>query len=115
MTRSTSLTENDLRAVADDLGVRDDQSSDTNREAQQAKARVDDDIASAVVLTPTFFINGRRYEGLWDKTALTDVMLGPGKPSNYSTPSQRRQEKLRERREQNEPASRFRTSRRSAR
>lgn len=45
-----------------------------------AKARVQEDVESAhrsgVVMTPTFFINGRRYEGPWDENALADAMLG---------------------------------------
>lgn len=45
-----------------------------------AKARVQEDIKSAhdsgVVMTPTFFINGRRYEGPWDESTLADAMLG---------------------------------------
>ncbi|MDF2997593.1 MAG: Na+/H+ antiporter NhaA [Xanthobacteraceae bacterium] len=80
MTRSATLTEDDLIAVADDLGLatRDPRSSAT--EAAGARARVDADIesarASGVRLTPTFFINGRRYDGPWDESSLSDAMLG---------------------------------------
>ena len=46
----------------------------------RAKARVDEDIVSArasgAVVSPTFFINGRRYEGAWDDATLTEAMLG---------------------------------------
>jgi NhaA family Na+:H+ antiporter len=31
---------------------------------------------SGARFTPTFFINNRRYEGTWDKTALSEAMLG---------------------------------------
>jgi NhaA family Na+:H+ antiporter len=31
---------------------------------------------SGARFTPTFFINSRRYEGTWDKTALSEAMLG---------------------------------------
>lgn len=45
-----------------------------------AKARVQEDLESAhrsgVVMTPTFFLNGRRYEGTWDENTLADAMLG---------------------------------------
>lgn len=45
-----------------------------------AKARVQEDLQSAkrsgVIITPTFFINGRRYEGPWDETTLAEAMLG---------------------------------------
>lgn len=47
---------------------------------QAAKARVREDLESAhssgVVMTPTFFLNGRRYEGPWDENTLADAMLG---------------------------------------
>ena len=46
----------------------------------QAKARVDADVesaeASGVHVTPTFFINGRRYDGPWDANSLSEAMLG---------------------------------------
>ena len=31
---------------------------------------------SGVVMTPTFFLNGRRYEGPWDENTLAEAMLG---------------------------------------
>jgi NhaA family Na+:H+ antiporter len=76
MTRSERLLEDDLRAVGRDLGL-DRVDGERMRVAQ---ARVDADIhsarASGVVFTPTFFINGRRYDGPWDEISLTDAMLG---------------------------------------
>lgn len=78
MTRSDSLREDDLRVVAEELGV--SPRSDGSEAARRAAARVDEDIESAqtsgVLFTPTFFINGRRYEGLWDESSFTDAMLG---------------------------------------
>ncbi|HKS28591.1 MAG TPA: Na+/H+ antiporter NhaA, partial [Pyrinomonadaceae bacterium] len=45
-----------------------------------ARARVREDVESAersgVRVTPTFFINGRRYAGAWDESSLADAMLG---------------------------------------
>ncbi|HEX2256105.1 MAG TPA: thioredoxin domain-containing protein, partial [Afifellaceae bacterium] len=45
-----------------------------------AEARVEEDTLSArrsgAIGTPTFFINGRRYEGAWDDNALAEAMLG---------------------------------------
>lgn len=45
-----------------------------------ARARVQEDVQSAkrsgVIITPTFFINGRRYEGPWDENTLAEAMLG---------------------------------------
>ena len=45
-----------------------------------AQARVCEDVESArrsgLRVTPTFFINGRRYAGTWDESSLADAMLG---------------------------------------
>ena len=80
MTRSEILTEDDLEAVARDLGVPADCGPADDPAAIRAKARVDADEASAAasgaLFTPTFFINGRRYDGPWDESALADAMLG---------------------------------------
>ncbi|HEX6930293.1 MAG TPA: Na+/H+ antiporter NhaA, partial [Gammaproteobacteria bacterium] len=75
MTRSDRLTEEDLQSVADEFGLREDEES-----RERATARVETDEASArasgVTLSPTFFINGRRYTGPWDEDAFTDALLG---------------------------------------
>ncbi len=77
MTRSSELREEDLKGVAAELGLTSDEASDA---ARAAKARVERDIASArasgVLVTPTFFINGRKYQGVWDESELTDALLG---------------------------------------
>src|SRR4029079_12213882 len=45
-----------------------------------AQARVREDIEGArrsgARVTPTFFIDGRRYAGTWDESSLADAMLG---------------------------------------
>jgi Na+:H+ antiporter, NhaA family len=75
MTRSERLLEDDLRVVAGQIGL----DQDDEDLARRARAHVDADIdsarASGVVFTPTFFINGRRYDGPWDEISLTDAML----------------------------------------
>ncbi|MBA3565080.1 MAG: Na+/H+ antiporter NhaA [Gammaproteobacteria bacterium] len=80
MTRSASLTEQDLTAVAAELGLPAPDSATGREAARRAEARVAADIrsahASGVVLTLTFFINGRRYDGPWDEVSFTDAMLG---------------------------------------
>ena len=80
MTRSETLTEDDVNAVASDLGVSADCGPPDDPAVIRAKARVDADEASAAasgaIITPTFFINGRRYDGPWDESALADAMLG---------------------------------------
>ena len=80
MTRSETLTEDDLRAVANDLDLVGEDPEQAKEAARHAKARVAADErsarASGVMITPTFFINGRRYDGPWDESSLADAMLG---------------------------------------
>jgi NhaA family Na+:H+ antiporter len=78
MTRSGTLTEDDLAVVAGDLGV--DAADAASAAAGAARARVAADEASShasgVLITPTFFINGRRYDGPWDESSFADAILG---------------------------------------
>ncbi len=80
MTRSNTLSEEDLRAVAADLALSELDPDIREAVTSEAKARVDADIASSyasgVRVTPTFFINGQRYDGPWDEASFTDAMLG---------------------------------------
>jgi Na+:H+ antiporter, NhaA family len=81
MTRSKTLTDDDLLAVADELGLTRQDAKQAEAIGQRAKARVDLDVesahASGVQFTPTFFINGRRYDGPWDESSFADAMLAP--------------------------------------
>ncbi len=76
MTRSESLTEDDLRAVAEDLQLA--QADEQTRLAATRRVEADERSArdSGVLFTPTFFINGRRYDGPWDESSFADAMLG---------------------------------------
>lgn len=80
MSRSAKLTEEDLESVARELGLQYEAPEDAEQGDIRAKARVDADVASAkasgVIFTPSFFINGRRYDGPWDETSFSDAMLG---------------------------------------
>ena len=80
MTRSGELTGDDLVAVADELGLPKDATKSARDEIKRAKTRVATDEksarASGVMITPTFFINGRRYDGPWDESSFADAMLG---------------------------------------
>src|SRR4051812_9328398 len=77
MTRSMQLTEDDLVAVAADLGVNADLALDDSDAVRRAKGRVEADVASSRAsgarFTPTFYINGRRYDGPWDESSLVDA------------------------------------------
>ncbi|MCC6737296.1 MAG: Na+/H+ antiporter NhaA [Bauldia sp.] len=80
MTRSAVLTEDDLKAVASDLGIDHEPPDQNEREETAAEARVAADMQSAVAsgvrFTPTFFINGRRYDGPWDTSSFRDAIIG---------------------------------------
>jgi NhaA family Na+:H+ antiporter len=81
MSRSTTLTEEDLLVVAADLGVPvPEPSSPETQLVEHARQRVEADErsshASGVMVTPTFFINGRRYDGAWDESSFLDAMMG---------------------------------------
>jgi NhaA family Na+:H+ antiporter len=64
-------------AAAFDLPPRDEAHAPAIRAAER---RVREDAESArrsgALVTPTFFINNRRYEGPWDENALAEAMLG---------------------------------------
>lgn len=78
MSRSAELTESDLEFVARELGFPDEEQA--GETARRAAERVEADMASAkasgVAFTPTFFVNGRRYDGPWDESTLSDALLG---------------------------------------
>jgi Na+:H+ antiporter, NhaA family len=80
MTRSRTLTEEDLVAVSEDLRLGERAPDVAAAESSEATRRVDADVesshASGVRFTPTFFINGQRYDGPWDEASFTDAMLG---------------------------------------
>lgn len=75
MTRSPTLTEDDLAAVASELGLDADPAEEA---AAEARVRADEASAKAsgVLVTPTFYMNGRRYDGAWDESSFLDAMLG---------------------------------------
>ena len=66
--------------MADELHLPKDTTKDGKEQVKRAKARVAADQksarASGVMITPTFFINGRRYDGPWDESSFADAMLG---------------------------------------
>ncbi len=79
MRRGPEFAEGDLAEIAHKFGL--DRYDEEFVEARaQASARVDEDRQSARLsgarVTPSFFINGRRYDGAWDETALSEAMLG---------------------------------------
>jgi NhaA family Na+:H+ antiporter len=80
MERGPKFADGDFGQIARDFNL--PPSSTENKPACAAtQARVREDIESAgrsgVLVTPTFFINGRRYTGPWDESSLADAMLAP--------------------------------------
>jgi len=80
MTRSATLSEDDLRTVAQELLPAHPDPQAEAEARRRARERVERDErsarASGVRITPTFYINGRRYDGPWDRGALADALLG---------------------------------------
>jgi NhaA family Na+:H+ antiporter len=79
MSRSHRFNAEDLDEIATTLGI--PVRSERNPEAARVAAvRVRDDAQSGIEsgsrATPTFFINGRRYEGAWDESSLAEAMTG---------------------------------------
>jgi NhaA family Na+:H+ antiporter len=79
MEHGPAFAEGDFGQIARDFNL---PPSDATHETAcaAAQSRVREDIESAqrsgVRVTPTFFINGRRYKGAWDESSLADAMLG---------------------------------------
>ena len=79
MERGPAFAEGDFGRIARDFDL---PPSDAAHEPAfaAAQARVREDVESAqrsgARVTPTFFINGRRYAGTWDESSLADAMLG---------------------------------------
>jgi NhaA family Na+:H+ antiporter len=79
MKRGPVLKPEDLDAVAAELGL--PPPDGVHEEAwRRARAKVQEDIdgarRSGAQVSPTFFINNRRYEGPWDESTLAEAMLG---------------------------------------
>src|SRR5690554_4391434 len=72
-------SERELARIAAELGVPPAPARDAEI-AAAAAARVREDarggLQSGARVTPTFFINGRRYDGAWDESALAEALLG---------------------------------------
>jgi len=78
MRRGPAYSEGELDGMAEELGLPAREGWDPGL-IHGAEARVREDarggLRSGVRVTPTFFINGRRYEGAWDETSLAEAMF----------------------------------------
>jgi NhaA family Na+:H+ antiporter len=79
MHRGPQFDVGDLEQLALKFGVPSEDRRD-GAAAKAAHARVREDalsgLHSGARVTPTFFINGRRYEGAWDEGALAEALVG---------------------------------------
>lgn len=81
MAHDKDLDEETLRNIVKQFGI--DPPDQSDHRWIKAKEKVDRDIEtghnSGAFIPPTFFINGRRYEGPWDENSLAEAMMGtPG-------------------------------------
>jgi len=76
MTRSEQLTSDDLEQIAQDLGIPGPDTGEGRKAARKVQKDAKSAAANGAHLTPTFFINGRRYDGPWDDVSFADAMLG---------------------------------------
>lgn len=80
MKRGPNLTAVDLEEIAAEFNLPPRDAVEESAARRTAERRVREDISSAkrsgVLITPTFFINNRRYEGPWDETTLAEAMFG---------------------------------------
>ena len=78
MERGPAFVPGEIEQVARDFAVTSGDTHDAALTEAQARVREDAESArrSGTRVTPTFFINGRRYAGTWDESSLADAMLG---------------------------------------
>jgi NhaA family Na+:H+ antiporter len=78
MRRGPVFAQGDLHDVAAEFSVPQRSEWDSavaQRAATRVRADAHSGLNSGARLTPTFFINGRRYEGAWDEVSLSEAML----------------------------------------
>jgi NhaA family Na+:H+ antiporter len=78
MERGPVFADGDFGRIARQFGLPRDASHEAAFAAAQERVREDVESAQCggLHVTPTFFINGRRYAGTWDESSLADAMLG---------------------------------------
>ena len=78
MERGPAFSAGDFEHIAREFNLPSGPQHDAARTAAQARVRENVESAqrSGARVTPTFFINGRRYAGAWDESSLADAMLG---------------------------------------
>jgi NhaA family Na+:H+ antiporter len=77
MSRSSDLTEEDLADIATQFDLPLDEASNAGAAGRNIEADIASADASGVIVTPAFFINGRRYDGPWDDASFTEALSRP--------------------------------------
>lgn len=79
MERGPAFSEDDFQQIAREFNLPPTAEHEAALAAAQERVRDDAESArrSGARVTPTFFINGRRYAGAWDESSLADAMLEP--------------------------------------
>lgn len=75
MQRGPAFSEGDFERIARELKLPEHEAALT-RAQERVRQHVEHARRSGAKVTPTFFINGRRYAGAWDESSLADAMLG---------------------------------------
>jgi NhaA family Na+:H+ antiporter len=78
MERGPAFTAEDFEQIAREFDLPEEEANADTRAAAEARVREDAESArrKGLRVTPTFYINGRRYRGAWDESSLADAMLG---------------------------------------
>jgi len=79
MERGPAFSEGDFERITLEFNLPSGGASEAVLDAAQERVRQDAESArrSGARVTPTFFINGRRYAGTWDESSLADALLAP--------------------------------------
>src|ERR1044072_4108788 len=79
MERGPVFSEGDFERIAREFNLPSGAASNAAAKVAQERVRQDAENArrSGARVTPTFFINGRRYAGTWDESYLAEAMLAP--------------------------------------
>ena len=79
MERGPVFSEDDFGRIAREFNLPSATEHEAALAAARERVRADAESAqrSGARVTPTFFINGRRYAGAWDESSLADAMLAP--------------------------------------
>ena len=76
MKRGPGLAEGELESLARQLGLDTGDRDAWQRARAAVRADLDEARRRGARYAPTFFINGRRYEGAWDEASLAEAALG---------------------------------------